>query len=163
LPVRYGEQPPPEAVGQEVILLDFSYPLATLRELAAKGTSIEIYDHHASAIDALSQSLNKGEFRGVLDARHSGAMLAWQRFNPEPLNDTRRSSGPGPPDTGSVRGSTEPPQLVRYVQDRDLWQWELDWSREISAWIASWPFDFDRWDTIAFMLENERDASGASI
>ncbi len=36
--------------------------------------------------------------------------------------------------------------MVDYTEDRDLWLWKLDWSREINAFIRSWPLDFGKWD-----------------
>src|SRR5262249_25358010 len=60
----------------------------------------------------------------VFDMERSGARLAWEYFFPE----------------------KDPPWLVNYVQDRDLWRWKLPHSREVSAFIASCSHDFQLWD-----------------
>ena len=45
----------------------------------------------------------------------SGAMLAWEY----------------------ARGTAiEVPKKILYVQDRDLWQWKLEHSKEVSAYLA---------------------------
>ena len=60
------------------------------------------------------------------DTGHSGAYLAWRRFHPdEPV-----------------------PELILYVEDRDLWKWEMPDSREVSAAIDSRPYDFAAWDRL---------------
>ena len=41
------------------------------------------------------------------------------------------------------------PTLLLYVQDKDLWTWELPDSRAISAYLSSREADFDTWDNIA--------------
>jgi hypothetical protein len=54
-------------------------------------------------------------------------MLAWKHFHPD-----------------------EPaPDLLRYVQDQDLWNWELPESEEINAAIGSYPRRHDDWDKLA--------------
>ena len=58
------------------------------------------------------------------DMTKSGAMLAWEYCHPgEPA-----------------------PQLVQYVQDRDLWRFKLDGTREISAALFSEAYEFETWD-----------------
>jgi oligoribonuclease NrnB/cAMP/cGMP phosphodiesterase (DHH superfamily) len=46
------------------------------------------------------------------------------------------------------RGSREVPELLLYVQDRDLWKWELPQSKEVSAALSSYPLTFTSWDEI---------------
>lgn len=41
-----------------------------------------------------------------------------------------------------------PPKFFLYVQDRDLWRWELPRSREFSAALGSYPFEFAVWETL---------------
>src|SRR5690606_24668973 len=70
--------------------------------------------------------LDAGVLQGMFDLECSGAMLAWEYFNPgEPV-----------------------PDLIRYIQDRDLGRFELPNSREIFAAISSYPLQFDAWDQL---------------
>jgi hypothetical protein len=61
----------------------------------------------------------------------SGAMMAWQHFHPR----------------------TVPPLFMRYIQDRDLWRWALPHSREFSAALGSYPYDFDVWADLLFKVD----------
>lgn len=62
------------------------------------------------------------------DMGKSGARLAWEYFFP-----------------GEVA-----PWLVDYTEDRDLWRWQLEESREVNACLASWPWTFEEWDRLAY-------------
>jgi oligoribonuclease NrnB/cAMP/cGMP phosphodiesterase (DHH superfamily) len=41
------------------------------------------------------------------------------------------------------------PDLLRYVEDQDLWNWKLPRSEEINAAIGSYPRQFDVWSQLA--------------
>jgi hypothetical protein len=58
------------------------------------------------------------------DLEHSGAMLTWLTLFP----------------------GEEPPALLRYIEDRDLWRNALPNGREVSAALFSHPYDFGIWD-----------------
>ena len=58
------------------------------------------------------------------DMTKSGAMLAWEYFHP----------------------GKEPPKFIQYIQDRDLWKWELPYSREFAAAFDMVPFEFEEFE-----------------
>ncbi|VAW67056.1 FIG146085: 3'-to-5' oligoribonuclease A, Bacillus type [hydrothermal vent metagenome] len=118
------QQSPPDVSGLDVILVDFSYTKNVLKKMLEQASSITILDHHISAEKDLSELLTSGKLLGVFDMQRSGAMLSWQWFNPD----------------------KEPPVLIKHIQDRDLWQFKLDGTREIQAALSSYPFDFEIWD-----------------
>jgi oligoribonuclease NrnB/cAMP/cGMP phosphodiesterase (DHH superfamily) len=122
--VQYGEAPPMDklrAFGpDEVYIVDFSYPADTLKMLSDEFTDVMVMDHHGTALAELEAW--GGQF--MFDLDRSGCMLAWDYFHPE---DSQ-------------------PELLLYVQDRDLWRFDLENSREINAYIATLPFEFDEWD-----------------
>lgn len=129
LPVQYGQPLPDIPDGADVCILDFSYDRATLVDLNERAHSLLVLDHHATAAKALD---------GLLFARFtpesSGAVMAWEYFHESPV-----------------------PPLLRYVEDRDLWRWQLPGSREISRALRSQPMTFERWSDIAhFWEEHER-------
>lgn len=110
---QYGDNPP-GVTGLDVVIVDFSWPRAVLLEMREKAHSLVVIDHHQTAEAEL-----KDLAFCVFDNTHSGAVLAWRHFFPQ----------------------KELPQLMRYVEDRDLWKWELPFSREVSAALASYkPF-----------------------
>lgn len=125
--VSYGNLPPNIPDGSQVFILDFSYPRETLIELANRMAVTVVLDHHATAqadlADLGDHSVNPPASLYVeFDMNKSGAMLAWEYF------------------AGHVV-----PALVPYIQDRDLWKFELPSSREVNAALRSYPFDFKVW------------------
>ena len=124
-PAAYGDPPPETDPGAEVYILDFSYSLETMRELHRRHQGrVTLIDHHRTAQDELEGAVPNCRF----DPEHSGACLAWKWW-----------AGPG----------ETIPELVRYIEDRDLWRWELRNSREVAAALDSYPKDFQVWDTLA--------------
>lgn len=126
LPALYGDPPPEIEKNGVVFIVDFSYPREVLLDLAKKSAAIWVLDHHKTA-EADLVGLDFCTF----DMEQSGAMLAWKEFQP----------------------NVEPPALIRYVQDRDLWRFALPGSREVSAWLRSYPFTFEAWSGAASRLE----------
>lgn len=128
LPVLYGTPPPDGLDGREVVILDFAYPRRVLVDLAARAASLLVLDHHQTA-EADLRDLPFARF----DLKHSGAWLAWRHFRPDrPV-----------------------PVFVEYLEDRDLWRFKLQASLEVSAWLRSYPFDFDVWNELALSLESD--------
>jgi hypothetical protein len=126
VPASYGDPPPDDVAGRDVYVLDFSYSRAELEALAARARSLLVLDHHRTAQAAL-EGLPFARF----DLSRSGAALAWDHFF-------------GGPATGRPR-----PWLVEYVQDRDLWSWQLPQSREVSAYLRSLEMTLAEWNSLA--------------
>lgn len=128
IPAKYGDPAPP-VVGKQVYIVDFSYPRQTLLDLESLNHSLVVLDHHKTA-----QADCEGLDFCIFDMERSGAMLAWdylKEHDNSPFFDYDHS-----------------PVLVDYVQDRDLWRFELPHSREINAAIRSYPMAFRPWDTL---------------
>ena len=142
LPMRYGEPFPADAHGRVIYVLDFSWPYAALQEVFTKGIrplQIEVHDHHKTARDdaqeydpLMAMTRNEPALAYHFDMDKSGAVLAWERFHQELV-----------------------PTLLAYVQDRDLWKFSLHKSREVSAWLRSYPCAFDTWNTLSAILDAE--------
>jgi len=117
---------PPDVEGRDVYLVDFSYKRAIVEEMREKACRIVLIDHHKTAIDDLAPLIDAGAIESLVSLEHSGAMLAWRW----------------------LRGSEEPPQLIKHIEDRDLWRFALPLTREIQACVFSHPYDFDVWDAL---------------
>ena len=118
IPVKHGFPPPPGLAGRHVVIADFSYARPMLEAMAQEAASLLILDHHITAQQAL-----EGFPHAYFDQKKSGAVLAWEWAHQSPA-----------------------PWLLQYVQDKDLWQWALPDSREVTAALSSYPFDFSLWD-----------------
>jgi hypothetical protein len=131
------DQPPPDVVGKRVYLVDFSYSAETVHDLALKAEFVAVLDHHKTAQEALQPLRDVGRIRGQFEPKLSGVGVCWDYFfQGEPM-----------------------PRLLQYVQDRDLWKWELPYTREITGWLASFPQQFDVWDALIEELETVGDTS----
>lgn len=133
--------PPPDVTGRHVLMVDFSYKRAVLESMNQVAASITILDHHKTAAEDLASypgfdsatdwvkwmNADGHGIHAVFDMYRSGAGLTWDFFHP-----------------GLGR-----PTLVNYVEDRDLWKFDLVYSREISAYIFANDYTFDAWDALA--------------
>ncbi|MFN8635794.1 MAG: DHHA1 domain-containing protein [Chloroflexota bacterium] len=117
-PVSHGDPPPPLPSDASVLMIDFAFPREITLELRARVRDLVILDHHKSAQEEIGD-LPYATF----DMDRSGAMLAWRYCHP----------------------NVEPPALIGYVQDRDLWRFTLPNSREVTAALGSYPMDFQVW------------------
>lgn len=121
LAANYGDDPP-DVDGRDVVVLDFSYPRATLLEMHARARSLLVLDHHRTAEEDLRE-LSFARF----DMARSGAGLAWDHFF-----------------EGEPR-----PWIIDYVEDRDLWRWALPDSRAVSAYLRTLPLELNAWSAAA--------------
>jgi len=134
IPRSHDDDFDPETFEDElVVFADISLANPLLRRLGEVAGELLILDHHLTARDhfaadpSIENALTAKGHRVHFDLEQSGAMLAWNHFHPgEPA-----------------------PDLLRYVQDQDLWTWELPGSEEINAAIGSYPRRFVDWDELA--------------
>ena len=121
IPVRYQVPPPAGLDGKDVYILDFSYPKDTLQDLLSRTKSLTILDHHKTAKDDVLSIPNS---RYADD--HSGAYLSWEFFHP-----------------------TEPvPQLIKYVEDGDLFRRILPHSEDFLTYLYVRNFNFAAWEQL---------------
>ena len=123
IPVQYDEPVPDNLGGRRVLMLDFSYKRKEMERMKFYTEDLLVIDHHKSAEEEL-----KGLDFCIFNMNKSGAKLYW--------------------DSCFGGNDISPNWLVEYTQDRDLWQWKLPYSREISASLASYPKDFELWNRI---------------
>jgi uncharacterized protein len=147
VPVKYGSGLPPidKYSGRDVMIVDFSYPPDELEAMAADAMSVVMLDHHASAIEKWAGEVMLETMplkwarcpntRIVFDIRHSGAKLAWNFLNPH----------------------RPTPLVVQYVQDRDLWKWELPDSHAVNAYIRTQPMTVEAWGELCKSLQSDMD------
>ena len=106
---------PPSVKGKNVAILDFSYDRQTLHNMAQQAKSLVVIDHHVSAMKELAGLPNV-----YFDMSRSGAMLAWNFFH----------------------AGKDAPTFIKYIEDRDLWKWNLPLSKEFSAAFELCPYTF---------------------
>lgn len=131
------QKEPPDVTGKDVVIVDFSYKRPIIEEMLKTAKSITIIDHHKSAIEDLAP-LHEIASVGMdirmplylhFDMGHSGAMMTWLYY----FRDEN------------------PPALIKHIEDRDLWRFKMEGTREIQANVFSYPYDFDVWDGLMSM------------
>lgn len=130
------QQPLPDVRDRQVILVDFSYKHDVIEKMVQEAQSVLILDHHKSAMEDIQGNLQirpvpftatpawlplQGLW-GTFDMEQSGAVLAWRHFHIGPV-----------------------PRMIRHIQDRDLWKFDLRGTEEFTEWLFSFPYDMDEW------------------
>ena len=115
---KHGK-PPPDVTDKVVAILDFSFDNATTKQMIEDAAGLIVIDHHKSAMVELHDISNT-----IFDMTKSGAILSWEFFHP----------------------GKESPKFIEYIQDRDIWKWELPYSREFAAAFEMDPFDFEEFE-----------------
>jgi len=119
---QYGDEPLSVEPGDNIIMVDFSFPRAVIEDMQEKADWVVVIDHHKTAEENLKDLISDDI---VFDMNHSGAVLAWKyffEFEPVPL-------------------------FLKYIEDYDLWKFELLRSRELSAGLKSMPMLQSNWDS----------------
>lgn len=137
------QNPPPDVEGRDVYLVDFSYKRAVVEEICAKATRVILIDHHKTAIEDLKSLIESRRIEALVNLGKSGATLAWEWFHGFSTADM--------------------PQLLRHIEDRDLWRFALNGTREIQANVFSHPYDFEVWDGLMERPVEELIAEGRAI
>jgi len=122
---RYGDAMPDFGPGAIVYIVDFSYSPQVLVDASAKAGQIILIDHHITAMEqyddffklqALPENISIN-----FDMSRSGCILTWQHF----FHDLK------------------PPKILLHIEDRDLWRFKLDDTREITtALYEKMPINF---------------------
>lgn len=153
-PCNYGQAFPMERLRDcHVLVADFSFGPQVLAEMVTVhgAKSIVLLDHHKTAeadlapfavttmngepfqveqVDATLGDLAECQQLPILayfDMRRSGAVLTWQFAN----------------------WGAPAPMMLRMIEDRDLWRFELRWTRAFSLFLRSFDYEMAVWDEIA--------------
>ena len=131
----------------QVLFVDIAPGIEELRELAEHAERIVILDHHVTnqkkfegegeLVEALREEGHESHF----DLSRSGAVLTWNHLFPD----------------------QSAPDLLRYVEDQDIWTWQLPRSAEVNAAISSYPQDFETWTRLAARGVDELAQEGEPI
>ena len=129
---------PPDVTGRDVILTDFSYKRAVLEGIVERAASVLILDHHKTAqadLEGLPGAVT------VFDMERAGSRITWDHFYP----------------------GAKPPELLLHIEDRDLWRFNMQGTREIQANVFSYPYEFDVWDRLMDQKPSDLAIEGRAI
>lgn len=122
IPVQYGQEPPYEKLYEfapkQLVIVDFSYKRPVMEALIAEFIEVICIDHHLTA-----QAELEGLPGCIFDMSRAGCVLTWAHLLPH----------------------ENVPAILWYVQDRDLWKFEMPKSKEVNAYISTLEWDFEVW------------------
>ncbi len=113
----------------KVYLIDFIFYKPVLKKLIKDNKQVIVIDHHKTAQER-AQLANTT----IYNKEKSGSVLAWEYFFPE----------------------KDLPQALKYIEDVDLWNWNLKHTKEIFAIIDSTEHDFKEWNKLIKKIENKK-------
>jgi len=122
-PGSYNVGELPDFSGRIVYMVDFSYPADLTMSIIDEAKYVCVIDHHKTAFERLSNIIH-ANFKLIYDVDKSGAMLAWEFLN----------------------GRMEPPELLKYVQDRDLWTKKLPNCDAVAMALFAHTYDFEKYE-----------------
>jgi uncharacterized protein len=138
----YG-QSPPDVSGQDVTVVDFCYPRATMDELNRIAASLTVLDHHATAYGAMQGFCSKcGTVHFDMDK--SGARLTFEHFFP----------------------GADVPELIQRVEDGDLHRFAMADSKDYLSALDSVAQEFTTWQAITTLRGEKRQSfidKGAAV
>ncbi len=146
LPLQYGEEDYlldefKLDTNDTIYFVDFSLKRDKMIELSKKIQNIIILDHHKTAKAELENIEDEVEnITVIFDMEKCGATLCYDYFKqllPKEFPDR---------------------ELFEYIEDRDLWKWELELSKEISAglrWLVD-PNNIEQFGDIAQRYKDEK-------
>lgn len=119
--------------GRDVYILDLSFSPDIIDAMLGEANSVTWIDHHKTAFEAFNFNATEPvhlydpelNWEVILDPNKSGCVLAWEHFH---------------------HNDDDIPNLLRYIEDRDLWRWNYASTRDIATGLRSKPFTFDWFD-----------------
>lgn len=138
-PATHGIFDPLQLKGDYCFIVDFSFDLTTLLEIQRSFKRVIVLDHHKSAEETLRQFGS-----AIFDNERSGAGIAWDSFHQDKDEDDLYSA------------LNQRPQLINYIEDRDLWRKKLYGCDEIQCYTEMLEHDFAKWSHYAEVLEDDR-------
>lgn len=138
-PVQYNksidlDQWAPES---DIYVLDFSFGRQQVLQLADRYASVTVLDHHKTAAEALQHwDHGRKNLEIVFDMGRSGAGITWD-YLAEPHQPR--------------------PMLINYIEDRDIWIWNLECSKEINSLIGFTKKEFSSYARVAELIATKFD------
>lgn len=119
IPVSYYDTPP-KIKDSKILVCDFSFSNDVTKKYIEDNEIFFNIDHHVTAVENLKDINENYKY---FDMEHSGAMLTWNYFY----------------------GGEEPPKFIKYIEDYDLWRFNLEDTKAFNSVIKQTPYIFDEW------------------
>lgn len=130
-----------------VYILDFSYPVNVLLKISGYASSLTVLDHHKTFAETIKRNP---------DVAFTYRPIANTEFVYEPNSCGARMTSDFLCSSGYDLSEC-PQMLINYVEDRDLWKWQLPYSHEINEYFSTVPRTFALWKTLMRQFQDQRD------
>lgn len=128
IPLHHNRPAPLHIQNANLYFIDFCYPKEIMDQFVANNVSVVVLDHHEGVKEVVR---SMPEY--VYDETRSGATVAWTYFHP----------------------NTPVPSLLSYIEDGDLYRFELPNAQAILTYVYAQLYTFERWNELATLLETE--------
>lgn len=115
------------AEGKDIYIIDYSFKPEEMKKLVAVNNKVVLIDHHITSAESA-----KIATESLYDISRSGASLAWKYFHQD----------------------KKIPKLVSFVEDYDLWKFQLPFTQELTLFLSAKKFDFKIWEKLADEFED---------
>lgn len=126
---NYHQNVPVNIHNNTIYFVDVS-PNKEIIQTLVKDNQVILIDHHVSSREKLSLFTEV-----VFDTHHSAAVLAWNY----------------------LFAKKSMPTLFKYVEDIDLWKFDLPFSQELNCVVDTYDFTFDNWTKLVRLFNNKRE------
>ncbi len=126
-----GDELPTGLEGDHLFFVDFTYEQEHMDHFVSIAKTVTVLDHHIGMKEVVESMPAY-----VFDNNKSGAGIAWSYFSP----------------------ALPFPKLLAYVQDDDLFRFELPDTKAVLSYLTVHPFSFETWDALAETLEHPEDS-----
>lgn len=138
--------PPPEGIdGKNVLICDFCYPIAVLRDMQKRVKNLLVIDHHKTSMEDLRDFPDTHK---IFNMERSGAMLTWIYFFSSTLQAD--ADGKSVPSMAAhpfgedmykdgLMVKAKVPLLICYIEDNDLWRKKMPETEIFYSWIQLIP------------------------
>lgn len=147
IPAQYDDDLPGEVDGSDVYVADFCYGHEQMIQLGERASRVLLMDHHATARDSIPDVYELLPAGPITDRPRLAAVFDMEL------------SG-----MGIVAACFEDDHwLTKYVQDRDLWKWEIEGGGEVFATITSHPLTIDTFKMVSAAGPDRTISEGRAI
>ncbi|KAL3512451.1 hypothetical protein ACH5RR_025168 [Cinchona calisaya] len=138
-PLRVEDLPLNEI--DHVYLLDFVGPSGFVDQLSSRVNRVVVLDHHKTALKSSGTGtmVGDGNVIKVIDMERSGATIAYDYFKEKLLVNKGSNVG----DKHVLEEFARVRRLFEYIEDGDLWRWDLPNSKEFSSGLEDMKIEFD--------------------
>lgn len=121
IPYKYDSPLPILPITSKIIFADVMCKQEDFLAMNTEGYDIFIIDHHKTVRERLADYPNM-----IFDMKQSASMLCWKHFFPDKT----------------------PPELLKFIEDRDLWNFAHKDTAMVHSVLESYPMDFSVWNKL---------------